>query len=157
MEHFSVNIVHFTHGSVFVSGGDVYIGGSSLWKNGQAQTTGITGNRTITSVFVTGNDVYAVARHSSVSWRSGDTIDITVNVNGAWISKNGNAERLDISSNPNLILAGANSVYAVGNDVYVAGDVDGIATLWRNGEQYMIGDQTAKESGAFSVFVRPKQ
>ena len=141
---------------VLVSDDDVYIGGNdgnaALWKNGETQELDVTGHRAITSVFVSGDDVYAVGRPFVGYWRTGQTINPD---NGAFLWKNGVSKRLD-SAPPNVV-AGANSVVVIGNNVYVAGDEDGVATVWRNSEAPIrLGDQEKKNSVAESIFVHTR-
>jgi hypothetical protein len=96
-----------------------------LWKNGvKQQISDGTNDAFVTSLYVSGNDVYIVGNEKSA----------------AKIWKNGEAQKLS-----NGIESSANSVFVSGNDVYVAGYEQNVgeravAVLWKNGEAQKLTD-----------------
>jgi hypothetical protein len=115
---------------IYISGEDVYIGGGCLcnnvgtspivWKNGSPFLTDNDFGE-ITSVFVTGNDVYCAGVIASFN---GDQP-------AYW--KNGQATLLGSPpTNPNAI-SSATLVFVSNNDVYVIGKIGNDSTvLWKN-------------------------
>jgi len=152
---------HAKANSVFVSGNDVYVVGYEtntqsrptkdipiLWKNGVAQNLidESTGGTTANSVFVSGSNVYV----------AGITNNGYFSERGAWFNrlnaivwKNGVAQNFTDGNT----YSEAHSVFVLGNDVYVAGASNGRATLWENGIEQKLVDETIFFSGAYSVFV----
>jgi len=127
--------------SVYVAGWEDYGQGGrmpKLWKNGVAKnlTDGKKHDAVVLSVYVSGNDVYAMgydaARFHTVA--------------GLW--KNGVAQHLTVGSN----LTEAYSVYVSDSNVYVAGREQNKANLWKNGEAQSLTDGTFSAC-AHSVFV----
>jgi hypothetical protein len=135
--------------SVFVSNGDIYVAGyeddlegskAKLWKNGVSET--LTGGSNATSVFVVGADVYVAGDGSA----------------GAILWRNGVEETLSNSAISSSVYA---SVYATGEDVYVAGSEyanigDGQyaakAMVWKNGEPISLaGDHPYTLANSISV------
>jgi hypothetical protein len=158
--------------SVFVSGDDVYVGGgillydyenpgerwdeygpvpktvATIWKNGVAQH--LTDKESplgsvIYSLYVSDSDVYAVG----FIYNSQE--EFPIHIAATW--KNGELTVLTDGTNH----AAANSVFVLGNDVYVAGLVRSTgrtweARLWKNGEEQTLLQGT-KTANANSVFV----
>jgi len=78
---------------------------------------------------------------------SGAGVYVLVNNNHLW--KDGVAHQLTTAWT-----ARVNSLHASGNDVYVAGQYDGKATLWKNGTRQTVSSSTnSSSSEAHSVFV----
>ncbi|MDR1841336.1 MAG: hypothetical protein LBQ86_05365 [Holophagales bacterium] len=146
--------------SVFVSGNDVYVAGTvflmggggtlfaTLWKNGVAQRLyGDEKNNTTEaySVYVSGNDVYVVG----VELDQGRI---------ATLWKNGVPQRL--GSNGDYYIGA--SVFALGDDVYVAGcrydwvTKKHVVTLWENGVPQLLSDDMPADYhiSSVSVFVK---
>jgi sulfur transfer complex TusBCD TusB component (DsrH family) len=102
-----------------------------LWKNGVVQnlTDGKKG-ADVKSIFVSGNDVYAVGNIPSGKKLSKniDGKEYKYNALYAVLWKNGVAQNLTDGEEQ----AYATSVYVSGNDVYVAGRDHGVV-LWKNG------------------------
>ena len=143
-------------GNLITGGAGVYVAGSlnptsfledqrfTLWKDGIA--TRISNNRSnATSVFVSGNDVYAVG------WESADGETFAI------VSKNGVTQRLTGGYRLQ-----ADCIFVSGGDVYIAGSghVDEnayarSAIVWKNGvAQYLLTDSEGSyDEGATSVFV----
>ncbi|WP_315556898.1 hypothetical protein [Porphyromonas endodontalis] len=141
--------------AVFVSGNDVYAAGLEcvydggqdqndpsryvgvFWKNGIiSRFTDLAGKADleINDLFVSGGDVYLVGQDKFGAQPS------------AMLWKNGIAETLSDGSK----FARAYSVFVSGNDVYVAGDHDGVA-LWKN--KILSKYTNDSYSEAHSVFV----
>ncbi len=139
---------------VFVNGNDVYVGGyvqgnyPVIWKNGTQiilPTSSpffisplmevFASKFGVTSIFVSGNDVYAVG-----------TMSLTGGVPEGKIWKNS----IEIPLLPNCVAA--NSIYIQGTDIYVVGEsIAHRAILWKNGNAVnLAGDNY---SGANSVYV----
>lgn len=115
--------------SIFINGSDVYIGGTDsgkakIWKNGIA-TTLSSGIPTETyqnygevySIIVSNTDIYACGIHNSG------------NYNHAKYWKNGVETDLSL----NLYNATAKCIAVSGNDIYVAGGIEGLPVVWKNG------------------------
>ncbi len=121
-------------GQVIVYNNDVYVMGNNLsgqptyWKNGIPVIVDLARNTTATSIFVSGNDVYATGFET-------DTISALINdIAVYW--KNGTRIKLSTTD------SWANSIFVSGTDVYVAGfDIgtyapgkqDIVPVLWKNG------------------------
>ena len=112
---------------MFVSGSDVYMGGNdanntaTYWKNGTpVQLHSANGYfvGSIRSIFISGNDVYAVA---NVLQPSG------YNIPAYW--KNGVEQDLFLG---NATYGYANSIFVSGSNVYVAGQTSAGAVYWKN-------------------------
>jgi hypothetical protein len=125
--------------SLNVSEGNVYAVGfvednlrlyASLWKNNEAINMSFSNperqanknqKRSVTSksnaVFINGNDIY------SVGFR-----DVTENVPGSQLSKNGNIKYLSDGTKPSE----AKSIFVSGNDVYIVGFEADAAIIWKN-------------------------
>jgi hypothetical protein len=104
---------------VFVAGGEdlgngIYNG--KIWVNNAPQTlTSANQSVSITSIAVSGNDIYA----------AGSVNDFGTNDFRGAFWKNGNAQ-----------IFGATTIVSIavdGNDVYMAGDSSGSACIWKNG------------------------
>lgn len=131
--------------SVFVSGADVYVAGqerisqgssiATLWENGNYQRIM---DAQAFSVCVSGSDVYMV----------GSTIGDPYSVAMLW--ENGIPYAL---SNDETEGNYAQSVFVSGTDVYVAGAVDNVATIWKNKEVISSLQSIPSISIANSVFV----
>jgi len=139
--------------SVFVSGTDVYVAGfacqnvapncaiATYWKNGvQVQLTNITAT-TVSSVFVSGTNVYASGNQNNdvaQLWKDGAPVQLS-----------------GVSSG-----SAANQVFVSGSDVFVGGaslNNSGVptATYWRNGVPVQVGDSTHFSSAfALTVVIR---
>jgi len=143
--------------SVFVTpGGDVYVGGfvdwsAHIWINGVRQPNlfvadGYATQTRIDSVFVDGDDVYAVGSDYVSPW------------NRAVLFKNGRGRVL-------ADYGWANSVFVSGGVVYVGGDEvnmepngvgtgnRGYAVLWKDGEKHRLTEGVYSEASVTSVFV----
>jgi hypothetical protein len=126
--------------SIFVTGADVYVAGfacqtlapncaiATYWKNGvQVQLTNLTGS-TISSIFVSGTNVYASGNQDNdlaQLWKNEAPLQLT----GASLS------------------SAANQVFVSGSDVFVGGaslSNSGVptATYWKNGIPTKVGDGT---------------
>jgi hypothetical protein len=175
------NAIHVSGSNVCVVGyaRGVYTDGA-LWINGTAKSIPSVSN--LTSVFVSGNDIYIAGILSSKATLFKTTTSV-VNYQQIQNSQSSSANSVYVSgtdiymagnegSNPTLwkgtttgtsltsqTLSGsgggtANSVFAVGADVYVAGYTkDNGATLWINGEARYLDDAN---SSAYAVFVVKK-
>jgi hypothetical protein len=129
--------------SLFVKDSDVYVGGSVstangfdavIWKNGLisylpqgngVNTFGVPANVGITSITVSGTDVYAAGRGSYLN-NSGQTTPV------ARYWKNGTAVNIISPNKPSSF----NGIAVSGNDVYVVGYIftaGNDATVWKNG------------------------
>jgi hypothetical protein len=136
--------------SIFVSGADVYVAGfacqtlapncaiATYWKNGlQVQLTNLIGS-TISSIFVSGTNVYASGNQDNdlaQLWKNEAPLQLT----GASLT------------------SAANQVFVSGSDVFVGGaslSNSGVptATYWKNGMPTQIGDRT-HFSSAFALTV----
>jgi len=180
--------------SIYLSGNDVYVAGlerqhgidpislepytskATIWKNGSIyqRLSNSKYNSKANSVFVLGNDVYAVGYESNGKPKfegfflangpvfqrlineeqGGEQIMISKH-SSATIWKNGNVEYLSEGKTS----AEAKSVFVSGKDVYVAVESD-LTTLWGKGlliknnkGQSLEGVNNKKESVANSVFV----
>ena len=144
--------------SIHVSGSDVYIVGSEdmnintfsnsiakLWKNGTAQNLTDKTNFTgwANSVFVSAGNVY-VAGNDRGSIFSGNFDGFKNSSATLW--KNG-VVQYHLTNGTNWELA--SSVFVSGNDVYVAGEDNGNAKLWKNRTAQNLGN-----GSALSVFVK---
>lgn len=129
--------------SIFIYGEDVYAVGSiretewsledipALWKNGKMEIIRDVGTYSrATSVFVSNESVYVTI------YAAGE--------NKALLWINGESQILGDGM--------ANDVYVEGNDVYVAGQKDGVAVLWKNGVPQRLDNKYY--GSAESVFVR---
>lgn len=129
---------------MYVSGNDIYIGGVSIddravyWKNGVATylQSSINGSyiTNIHSIFVSGNDVYAIGNlvvptnggiNAPAYWKNGVEIDLPLN--GA---KYGNPTYIFVS----------------GSDVYVSGYTSDGAVYWKNGIERVLSSQGTANS-----------
>ncbi|HSZ86892.1 MAG TPA: hypothetical protein VK787_12740 [Puia sp.] len=123
-------------GPIFVNGNDMYIAGSEVygaaraatyWKNGIAtHLTSPTINAFINSIFVSGNDVYAVGGGYNVF---AGTLSVIY-----W--KNGVGVILDSSTDVNHVytnISSANSIYVSDTDVYIGGENSVGAYYSKNG------------------------
>jgi hypothetical protein len=139
--------------SIFVSNGDVYVAGdeyngkfwvAKVWKNGVAKNlTDGTSQALVRSIYVKDTDVYVTG---------------AVYRDGLWVAtvwKNGLATSLSDGINGHGY---ANSVFVLGNDVYVVGESPNskaifVIKLWKNG---VSKDITTGLNNAFatSVFVK---
>jgi len=87
-----------------------------------------------TSLFIVGNDIYAALNtmtqgsHQIYLWKNGQITNIT------------SSDHICVSY----------SMFVSGNDVYIAGNYDGFASLWKNGIRTAL---TTEGSNATSVFV----
>ena len=182
--------------SVFVANNHVYVAGAgrakdenngllaaALWTDGSPKYWGEKDDRFtwlgITSLFVSGEDVYIAGRGRSYKqpkvkallWENGviqpltaesdssEAYSVYVSGNYVYVAgsdgdkavlwKNGVAKHLSDGSSP----AAARSVFVSGGDVYVAGADGRKAVLWKNGvAEYLDGDSRGGSS-ANSVFV----
>jgi len=133
--------------SVFVHGDDVYVAGYEiikgeahvpmLWKNGVAQR--VSGIGYVISVYVLEDDVFL----------AGSTIDLQRREMNASLWKNGEVQYL---SDARGSAGSANSVFVRENDVFVAGEVNGNAKLWKNGNAEKL-DWLGDGGSAEAVFV----
>lgn len=129
--------------SIFVVNNDVYVGGyeytgvtntATIWKNGVPtrlyRFVPPYANEwsNVTSIYVVGNDVYAVgtARGDNVIW------------------KNEVATPINISPT---------SIFVVNNDIYIAGTVGNVASIWKNGVTTSLTNGM-NQAFANSVFVK---
>ena len=149
--------------SIAVSGNDVYVSGSEdsiakYWKNGKPVnlTEGLT-YADANSIAASGTNVYV----AGTQWDG----NIITNANGityrnpiAKYWKNGKPVNLTDGSK----WAVANSIAVSGNDVYVAGFEEDVASsgnyvakYWKNGSPVILGD-VSKNSKAYSIFLAPK-
>ena len=145
--------------SVYVSGNDVYVAGNDgkipkLWKNGSAQDLITKFGGRANSVFVSGNDVYvagiAYEKYSGsvvILWKNGVAQNIT---EATYREKAIDSFNYD----------GANSVYVLDKDVYVAGwkfkegeRGNRVAMLWKNGKAQNLTNGI-DQGEALSVFVK---
>jgi hypothetical protein len=136
--------------SIFVSGEDVYVAGfacqdlapncaiATYWKNGvPVQLTGLTGS-TVSSIFVSGTNVYASGNQDNdlaQLWKNEAPLQLT-------------------GASPT---SAANQVFLSGSDVFVGGaslSNSGVptATYWKNGIPTQVGDLTHL-SAAFALIV----
>jgi len=146
--------------SVFVYGEDVYVAGyeggfignpvALLWKNGVPQVLTTeeyyydyhrpSDSKRAHSVFVSGNDVYVAGEGRKYGGES-----------FAVLWKNG------IPIHLSEIESGAQSVYVLGANVYVAGYIMNnkkkVAVMWINGRMQRLGSGNS-ESNALSIFVK---
>jgi len=140
--------------SVFVSGGSVYVGGEhGLWKDKVKQTLQLlssgdgNGNTYVCSIYVSNGRVYA----------AGQVYDRSMQGWVAVLWTDGAVTRLGGSNS-----SYANSVYAYGDDVYVAGyevNAEGVkaAKLWKvsgGSVQTTSLSDAASNQCAWSVYVR---
>ncbi len=135
--------------SIFVSGTDVYVSGYRMvtspyyfnacyWKNGSPVdlTLGTTSNATATNIFVSGTDVYVSGIEEE---KSGNGI-----INKAprlW--KNGVSIPLTIPANS--LYNGTNCIQLIGTDVYVGGQYNGKAAVWKNGTMINVAGYSVAE------------
>ena len=165
-------VVTLSHGiydagasSIFVSGNDVYVAGSEItsiqtvfpfsttstakyWKNGTAvNLSSGTDDAYGNSVFVSGNDIYEAGAEQTSTRPKYPFIN---SVAKYW--KNGTPVGLTDGRN----YAVANSIFVLGNDVYVAGfefkDTLSVAKYWKNGVPVNLTYST-NEAAAYSIFV----
>jgi hypothetical protein len=133
---------------------------AKLWKNGVVQDLSDGNKHTFPlSVFVANNDVYVVGFEYSKNLFFEISPGVSINARVAKLWKNGIVQNL--SKNDGKSDAIANSVFASGRDVFVAGyeffkikkqdSLYGYAKLWKNG----IESDFPKENGSIarSVFV----
>jgi len=162
--------------SVFVSGSDVYVAGGVLdpgnplnlratyWKNGSAFVL-VDGAvpSSAQSVFVSGNDIYVAGTvHDSeaILFTLGEVYEFTTRPGEATYWKNGKAVTLGTNCH-------AQSVFVLGNDIYIAGFALGadttlstpfggfrneIAMYWKNGKSVAL-DSSSYNSRATSIFI----
>jgi hypothetical protein len=123
--------------AIYVSGSDVYVSGHRMvtspyyfnacyWKNGSPVdlTLGTNSNATATGIYVSGTDVYVTGVEEE---KSGNGI-----INQAprlW--KNGVSIPLTIPANS--LYNATSCIQLVGTDVYVGGQYNGQAAVWKNG------------------------
>jgi len=137
--------------SVFTTAHDIYVGGyqhigsgtvevATIWKNGIATTlTSGVYDAYVTSVFVSGQDVYAVGTETQIG-----PAGLTPY---AMLWKNGVPTRLSDK------WSGAKSVYVSGTDVYVGGAEDSYAAFWKNGVVTVLSSGAADYGAINGVFV----
>ncbi len=138
--------------TLFVSGKEIYAGGYEqngsshipiIWKNGQVlfrmEQSATNFGSFITSLYVSGNDVYA----SGAVYNSSSSSFPTV-----W--KNG--EELYTLSNESSYRARANAISIQNGNIYVAGSLDYKACIWKNGTPVYI---STLYGIAQSIFVTP--
>ena len=156
---------------LFICDNDVYIAGSisqgtsmtdcpTLWKNGIPQSIGETGNfNNATSVFVDGNDIYAVINENDIGylWKNGDKIDIYADeVNSVFVYEGNVYIAGTMNDKPTLWINGhpkylatssgsAKKICVYNGDVYATGYIGSIlgnssAVLWKNGNLHKLAD-----------------
>ena len=159
--------------SVFVSGGDVYAsGGAVIWKNGVMQVLQMPADMPgyerwvlpSTSLSVSGNDVYVVGTFRV----NRSTMVPPAYTDYGLLWKNGVPQfiRNNPNNNPNyghdLLSESADSVFALGDDVYVVGpgrlfSNQGGTRLWKNGVPQLFGNNPylpgAPYNGSYSLYV----
>ena len=139
--------------SVFVFKNDVYVAGNenmcaAIWKNGNIKYLSDDSNyttiyTTITSLFISDDDVYAVGYERE---RNPQTYGLTAKL---W--KNGELQNLVIDNDYNSSVA--SSVYVKSNDVYVSGNDGFVPALWKNGEiQHLADDFWGNHANSIFVY-----
>lgn len=121
--------------AIAISGNDVYVAGfeinaageevAAYWKNGEHVT--LPNGCRASAIAASGNDVYVAGI---------DRTQAGANVVVSW--KNGTAVRLTNGNEASG--AGVKAITVVGNDVYVGGYLDGIATYWKNEKPVSLND-----------------
>jgi Carboxypeptidase regulatory-like domain len=149
--------------SLFVSGVDVYVAGrtggfngnsfflsNNIWKNGVASniytlnsSNNVYYDGGLTSVFVSGTDIYA-SGFSTIPLNS-STANFVAKV---W--KNGVSTNLTNGTSDGR----AQSIFVLGTDVYVGGVEANFAKLWKNGVSIPLNHAGGGSSSASSVFVK---
>jgi hypothetical protein len=147
---------------VALSGGDVYAGGQdsgrgktgAIWKNGVVQYVtplGSGGRRArVTSLFVSGDDVYAAVTDTIDEYNSPVGLKSRVTL---W--KNGELQYLPCYGVDGTY---AEAVFVEGDDVYVAGnerkeDFGTLPVLWKNGVQQKLPSGSYNQATTKSLFV----
>jgi uncharacterized membrane protein len=126
--------------AIAIKGNDIYIAGTmndvaTVWKNGVATRLDNGNYSAAYGIAVSGNDVYVAG------FTYADPIIFSPTI---W--KNGVETRLD---NGNISCV-ASSVSVIGNDVYVLGRSNNLATLWKNGIPTVFDDRTS-QSESFAM------
>ncbi|SHN46143.1 hypothetical protein [Chitinophaga sp. CF418] len=128
--------------AIAISGNDVYVAGFTIdsagreiamyWKNGKPVVLpdGCRAN----AIAISGNDIYVAGI---------DRNEAGANIVVCW--KNGTAVRL--TSGNEAAGAGVKVITVAGNDVYLAGYLDGIATYWKNEKPVSLNDITGGITG----------
>ena len=170
----AINLTDGTNGaqvwSIAVSGNDAYVGGmewngrsyqdasgntekksvAKYWKNGiPVILTDGTEDAHTTSIAVSGTDVYVAGTEWNGKSYQVQGIAYIYRKSIAKYWKNGKAVNLTDGSED----AEAKSIAISGNDVYVAGIVNGYATYWKNGIAVKLSNV---ESDATSIFLVKK-
>ena len=155
--------------SIAVSGNDAYVAGvewngksyqdangntsqngvAKYWKNSQAiNLTDGSNSAFATSITVSGTDVYVAGiEWDGQSYQDASGYSLRKSVAKYW--KNGKAVNLTDGTED----AEAKSIAVSGNDVYVAGTINGYATYWKNGIAVTLSNV---ESDATSIFLVKK-
>jgi hypothetical protein len=135
--------------SIFVSHGDIYVAGfachdnepscavAGYWKNGALVQVANGSSAGISSIFVSGADVYLAGNQSdefAEAWKNTESVPLT----------------------GNTVRSGANQVVVSAGDVYIAGAIENnaqaVATYWKNGIPVSVTDGTHAAS-AFALTV----
>jgi len=171
------NVINLTDGtnsaqawSIAVSGNDAYVAGkewngnpyqdasgntykksvAKYWKNNTpVNLSDGTENAITNSITVSGNDVYVAGAEWNGRSYQIQGISYTYRKSIAKYWKNGKAVNLTDGSED----AEAKSIAVSGNDVYVAGTVNGYATYWKNGIAVTLSNV---QSDANSIFLVKK-
>jgi uncharacterized protein YjdB len=143
------------------SSGDVYVAGRQsvsniiyngqyhrahrprLWKNREPQDLAQKSpihSGVANSVFISGSDVYVAGAETK-----GTGYDLIYTNPVLW--KNGDIQYL--TSNNDTYTNAANSVFVHGGNVYVAGVLNGNATLWKNGVSQRLSSSGGRANGVF--------
>jgi hypothetical protein len=132
---------------------DVYVVGkeggiAKYWKNGVATSLSDGSNTSIgNSIFLSGTDVYVTG--SEVVKNTSPTVNLVK----LWKNSVASSLSLGQSNGYSSNSAKGNSVFVSGQDVYVAGEDQDSAVLWKNGQRQRLDQDGNFSSSANSVYV----